>query len=72
MGCDLCSYDELWRGHIERQDTSYVVGALAWQLVQRVDGGDMSHVTTKGKRDLWLSRLAGGKGCEETTIAVTT
>jgi hypothetical protein len=55
MGCDLCSYDELWRGHTERQDTSHVARALAWHLVQRVDGGGMLHVTMKGKKDLWLS-----------------
>jgi hypothetical protein len=70
MCCDLCSYDELQQAHIERHDTSRAVGALAWQLVQRVDGGGMSHVKTKGKSDQWLSRLARRKGCEETTIII--
>jgi hypothetical protein len=57
MGYDLCSYDELWRMHVKKHDISCVVGAgaLACQLMQRVDGGSMSHATTKGKRDPWLS-----------------
>ncbi len=32
----------------------------------------MWHAMTKGKRDPWLSRLAKGKGCGETTIVIVT
>jgi hypothetical protein len=43
--------------HVKKHDISCVVGAgaLAWQLVQRVNGGGMLHATTKGKRDPWSS-----------------
>jgi hypothetical protein len=54
------------RAHTERHDTSRAAGALAWQLVQRVDGGGMSHATTReGKRGgPWSSRVAREKGRE--------
>ncbi len=53
------------RAHTERHDTSRAAGEFAWQLVQRVDGGGMSHATTEGKRGgPWSSRLARGKGRE--------
>lgn len=58
------------RAHRERHDTIRAAGALAWQLVQRVDGGGMSHATREGKRREGTmvrglsSRLARGKGRE--------